>query len=133
MQVKREAHRTPPQSRYFKRGDRVYVQCPQTRRWTLTGTVECYSHNEREFMVKVDNGGYYRRNRRFLKHMYPFHRQQCSQQKPETQQKEDENQEEKRRVRFSPGTKTTDNHIVLNKPPRRSTRIRKPPQRFGYN
>jgi hypothetical protein len=48
-------------------GQKVRMQNPATKRWTMTGTIIDFGINEREYQVKADNGRLYRRNRKFLK------------------------------------------------------------------
>ena len=57
-------------------GDKVFIQDPTTKRWRFTGTIEKKGRNEREFWVRTDRGGLWRRNRRFLKLQDPVKRLQ---------------------------------------------------------
>ena len=48
-------------------GQRVRIQHPKTKRWTLLGHVNDVRPNSRSYHVELDNGTVYLRNRRFLR------------------------------------------------------------------
>ena len=67
---KRSAEATQPRRELplLHPGQRVRVQHPATKRWTITGSIVRFGQNEREYFYKDDrNDRVYRRNRRFIK------------------------------------------------------------------
>jgi len=98
------------QQKPLQKGEPVFVQDPQTKRWTLKGVIIGPGKNEREYMVQMQNGGRWRRNRKFLK------RQGVA--VKATQPSVDNTASGDRKVRFS------------DEEPRRSTRVRHQPDRF---
>ena len=48
-------------------GTRVFVQNPMTKKWTSEGSVISFGHNEREYLIEMENGKIMRRNRHFLR------------------------------------------------------------------
>ena len=125
-------------------GDRVFIQNPQTKEWKNTGTIEEKGQNEREFMVRNDKGGLWRRNIKFLKLQDPAKRNQTAQQKPEPtgsakkkiefaaedQIKTFTNTEEEREYRYS---KEPNQAQGGQGGLRRGKRQRHKPERWGYD
>ena len=63
--IRADKHTEPLQD--LEPGDRVIVQDPLTKRWTLVATVTKVYAKGRSFDVETDEGVVYRRNRRFLR------------------------------------------------------------------
>ena len=141
-----EAHRYTEQLYNFREssskvqmsiGDRVFIQCPQTLKWKFTGTIEKPGRNEREFWVRTDRGGLWRRNRRFLKLQDPFKRGQGwpgqAGNEKSTSGSDSEDAAGSNTPRGQPRRSTTRRtEMDVQQEPRRSTRNRKQVVRFGY-
>jgi len=120
-------------------GDRVFIQDARTKEWLVTGTIEKRGQNEREFWVRTDKGGLWRRNRRFLKLQDPVKRQQERKKIAKTEGKSTKKvgfaKEEE--VRTSDNKQEEQDYRKNNQQQpggrRRGTRQRKQPDRWGYN
>jgi hypothetical protein len=118
------------QASRMKVGDRVFIQDPATKRWTRTGTIERKGRNEREFFVRTDRGGLWRRNRRFLKLQDPNRTAPpapMTETIPEPSNVPMPTQTSRPRGR-PPGSKK---QVVFQEPTRKSERTRRSPERFG--
>ena len=51
-------------------GERVRIQCPHSKRWTMKGIITSVSDNARTYTIQLDSGEQIRRNRIFLKKCY---------------------------------------------------------------
>ena len=90
-------------------GQRVVVQDHQTKRWTLPGVVSSGPSMDRDYVIAMDNGGSWRRNRERLREL----------QEPEqkvTKDHPDGEQERPEDIR--------EEHVHQEQPRRRSTRLR---------
>jgi hypothetical protein len=119
------------QANRMKVGDRVFIQDPATKRWTRTGTIERKGKNEREFYVRTDRGGLWRRNRRFLKLQNPVLSPSSTPTSettlPGTTTEPMPSEPSRPRGR-PPGSK---NRVTFQEPTRKSERTRRAPQKFG--
>jgi hypothetical protein len=117
------------QANRMKVGDCVFIQDPATKRWTRTGTIERKGKNEREFFVRTDRGGLWRRNRRFLKLQNPTQTPPAptAETAPETTTEPVPSAPNRPRGR-PPGSK---NRVTFEEPVRKSERMRRAPQKFG--
>ena len=109
-------------------GDRVFIQDHVTKKWNRLGTIEKEGKNDREFWVRTEFGGLWRRNRRFLKLQDPL-RLTKSAMKQETSPVKDEKETTTPKQRGRPkGSRNV--RFDLSEPTRRSTRESRTPVRY---
>ena len=126
-------------------GDRVFIQDPQSKEWKHTGTIEKKGQNEREFFIRTDRGGLWRRNVKFLKLQDPTRRNQgtppkqennwnkTSRTSEETSRSREESSEPVSKPKPKGRPKGSKNRSVrFEEPARRSSRERHQTQRYGY-
>ena len=109
-------------------GDCVFIQDHVTKKWNRLGTIEKEGKNDREFWVRTEFGGLWRRNRRFLKLQDPL-RLTKSAMKQETSPANDEKETTTPKQRGRPkGSRNV--RFDLSEPTRRSTRESRTPVRY---
>jgi len=118
--------RKPNRGNNIKIGDQVYIQDQVNKRWDRMGVVIERGKNEREFMVRTENGGHLLRNRRFLKLANP--NQKGTAPSP-TPTKSEEQPGPKRKPGRPEGSRNR--QPTGSEPTRKSTRVSRPVVRWS--
>ena len=106
----------------FMTGESVVVQDHVTKRWTIKAVIDGPGKNDREYWVKTEAGGRLRRNRRFI-------RRAATPRLPIiTPEDINSTPREPKKLRFDANVKDETN--AKEKLPRRSSRKRRPVQRY---